>query len=159
MSWPRTDHDEVIRADVTTPPGVLAYPMFEAIGITAFLWIAIGVLDNPQFGFYEPTLRSALVMVWALLLLWRLGLPLIRARRRRAVVTDQRVMIRAGSLRPRIDSIPLYDIHSVRRYKGGLNIAVFGRDRPLYYPHVGKAKKVAEIINSSLPPRRPFARW
>ncbi len=127
------------------PLSTLVFPFLELLLITGVAWIVIGFMDQPE-SIVDTRLRNAVVGVWALLGLWRFVLPLIRSRRQRFVVTNKRILARSGELRPRVDSIPLHQIHSVRRHKGGINVAVYGFDRPVYFPHVGRAKRVEEIL-------------
>lgn len=150
MSWPKLQPGEWVRADVTSPPAVLGFPLLELIAYTGVIWMAVGYLDNPHSPAFDPALRRALVVGWAVLVTWRFVLPLVKTRRRRFVVTDRRVIARADTLRPRVDAIPLRDIHSVRRTKGGLSIAVFGLDRPLYYPHVGKTRRTETELRHAI---------
>ena len=62
------------------------------------------------------------------------------------------IVVRAGAWRARTDSIPFQDIRSVKRRRSGITLAIKGYDRPLYFPDVPRAKKVTQMIESSLPP-------
>ena len=106
----------------------------------------------------DPQLRNAVVLVWLLLAFWRFGLPLLKSRRRRFVVTDQRLVVRAGEFRSRTDSIPFRDIRSVQRRRNGIYLAIVGYQRPLYFPDVPRAKRVTAMIEESLPPA-PARYW
>lgn len=140
--------DEVVRADVTAPASSLFFPFLELLLVTGLSWIAIGYLDQP--GSQMPVeIRNGVVLFWALLAVWRFVLPLIRARRSRFVVTNQRVLVRAPTLRSRVDSIPLRQIHSVGRRRRDLSVSVWGLDRPLYFPGVPKAKRIEQLIRAS----------
>lgn len=158
MGWPKLQPGEWVRADVTSPPAVLGFPLLELIAYTGLIWMGIGYLDNPYGVFSDPLLRQGLVLLWAVLVIWRFVLPLAKARRRRFVVTDRRIIARSDSLRPRVDSIPLRDVHSVRRVKGGLSVAVFGFDRPLYFPNVGKVRKTETAVKHALEDARYLPR-
>ncbi|QGU03890.1 PH domain-containing protein [Corynebacterium comes] len=142
---------EVVRADLTSPLRVLTFPVLELILVTGLSWMLIGWLDQPGMA-VDPQLRNTIVLIWAVLALWRFVLPLFKARRRRFVVTDRRIVVRAGALRARTDSIPFRDIRSVKRRRSGITLAITGYDRPLYFPDVPRAKKVTAMIESSLPP-------
>lgn len=142
---------EFARADMCASISTLLFPFLELVLITGICWIVIGFMDQPG-SLFDVNLRNAVVGLWALLALWRFGLPLVRSRRQRFVVTNKRVLTRSGELRNRVDSIPLRQIHSARRYKGGISLAVLGVERPLYFPHVGRAKKVEQILRSSAEP-------
>lgn len=142
---------EVVRADLTAPAHTLFFPFLELLLITALCWMAIGFMDQPG-SMWDVNLRNGVVGLWAVLSFWRFGLPVIRARRRRFIVTNQRVIARAGSLRSRVDSIPLQQIHSVWRRRRGISIAIQGYDRPLFFPNVPRAKRVEKLIGGSLRP-------
>lgn len=142
---------EVVRADLTSPMRTLTFPVLELILVTGLSWMLIGWLDQPGMG-TDPQLRNAVVLIWAALAFWRFVLPLLKARRRRFVVTDRRIVVRAGAWRARTDSIPFQDIRSVKRRRSGITLAIKGYDRPLYFPDVPRAKKVTQMIESSLPP-------
>ncbi|RSZ61808.1 PH domain-containing protein [Corynebacterium hylobatis] len=146
----RPDEGEVVRADLTSPLRTLTFPVLELILVTGLSWMLIGWLDQPGME-VESQLRNAVVIIWAALSLWRFGLPLLRARRQRFVVTDRRIVVRAGALRSRTDSIPLRDIRSVKRRRNGISLAIAGYDRPLHFPDVPRAKRVAGLIENSLP--------
>ncbi|WP_027004563.1 PH domain-containing protein [Corynebacterium halotolerans] len=148
----RPGEGEVVRADVTSPLRSLTFPVLELILITGLSWILIGWLDRPE-AVVDMQLRNGVVVVWFLLALWRFGLPLLRSRRRRFIVTDRRIVVRDGALRSRVDSIPLRDVRAVSRRRRGISLAISGFARPLYFPDVPKTKKVAGLIESSLPPR------
>lgn len=141
----RIGEDEVVLADVTAPLSTLMFPLLELIVITGISWIAIGWMDTHQA---DPTLRNALVAFWGVLALWRFVWPVIRARRRRFVVTDRRVLARGR--RGAIDSVPLHQIHTARRSKGGITLGVYGFGRPLYFEQVGKTRKVEKVLNANV---------
>jgi hypothetical protein len=146
----RPAEGEVVRADLTSPLRTLTFPVLELILVTGLSWMLIGWLDQPGME-ADPQLRNAVVISWVVLSAWRFGLPLVRARRQRFVVTDRRLVVRAGSLRSRTDSIPLRDIRSVKRRRNGISLAIAGYDRPLHFPDVPRAKKVTALIENSLP--------
>ncbi|GAB3942003.1 hypothetical protein GCM10028828_07800 [Corynebacterium tapiri] len=143
---------EQVRADLTSSPRVMVFPVIELVATTGLLWMAIGFLDSPASPFPDQ-LRNLFVVAWMLAVLLRFVVPLVRARRRRFIVTNRRVIARQAQLRGRVDSIPFADIHSVRRRKGGLSVAILGQPAPLFYPEVPKSRRVEEMINRSLPPR------
>lgn len=157
MGLMRLGPDEWVRADMTAPARTLVFPFLETVATTGVLWMAIGYLDNPSVAWSEPILRNLLVAVWALLFVVRFLVPVLKARRKRFIVTNHRVIARAPGLRSKVDSIPLRQIHSARRYRGGISVAVFGLDRPVYFPEVPKTKKMEAMIAQSLRalPRQP----
>lgn len=136
--------DEVVLADVSAPITTLVFPLLEAVVITGVVWIAIGWFDvNTEL---DPLMRNLIVCTWVLLVVWRFIVPISRARRRRFVVTDRRVLSRGP--RGAVDSIPRQHIHSARRAKGGISLSVYGFERPVFFDQVGKPKQLEKIINS-----------
>ncbi|SDS39509.1 hypothetical protein SAMN04488539_1590 [Corynebacterium timonense] len=136
---------EVVLADTCEPTSGLVFPLLESIVLTGVCWIVIGWMDvNP----IDPFFRNLVVVVWLVLLVTRFVRPVVAARRRRFLVTNQRVMARSG--RGGVDSIPLDHIHSAQRSRAGLTLWVRGYDRPLFYPAVGRAKKVQKVLNGQL---------
>jgi len=153
----RPGRGEVVRADLTAPLHTLTFPVLELILITGLCWMGIGWLDQPG-QVIDIQLRNGAVLLWALLVLWRFVLPLLRARRRRFMLTDRRIIVRAGTFTSRVDSIPLRDIRAIQRRRNAISLAILGHERPLYFPYVPRAKKVTAMIESSLPPA-PVRYW
>ncbi|OEY13419.1 hypothetical protein A0K93_05475 [Corynebacterium sp. BCW_4722] len=142
----RVREDEVVLADVTAPLSALTFPLAELIVITGVAWMAVGWMDvTPHV---DPAVRNLVVAVWAVLALWRFIGPLIAARRRRFVVTDKRILARGR--RGAVDSIPHRQIHSARRERGGITVAVYGYERPIHFEQVGKARAVEKVIAAQL---------
>ncbi|UIZ92604.1 hypothetical protein JZY91_02035 [Corynebacterium sp. CNCTC7651] len=141
---------EVVLADVSAPLSTLIFPLLELIVITGIAWIAIGWMDvTPGV---EPFVRNAVVLVWLLLALWRFGVPVVRSRRRRFLVTDHRILARGRS--GGVDSIPHRQIHSVGREHGGITVAIYGYERPIHFEQVGKTRAVERVIGEQLAYRR-----
>ena len=134
---------EVKRADVSAPYRSLVFPLLELILFTGILWIAIGWLDVN----YVSPLRNALVLLWGLLALWRFVVPVIRARRKRFIVTNRRVLAREGK---REASVPLGDIAGVRKRRGGISLAIRGYDRAMYFPDLPKPRKLERVIDQAM---------
>ncbi|WP_394286805.1 hypothetical protein, partial [Corynebacterium kefirresidentii] len=109
MGLMKMGQGEIKRADVSAPFRALIFPFLELVLITGLLWIAIGWCDVQAV---DPMLRNGLVAVWALLGIWRFLIPLYKARRKRFIVTNRRVIAREGR---NIDSIPLQDIRGARK--------------------------------------------
>ncbi len=142
----KVGEDEVVLADVTAPLSALTFPLLELIVITGVAWMAIGWMDvTPHV---DPMLRNIVVAVWAVLALWRFVGPLVTARRRRFVVTDKRILARGR--RGAVDSIPFRQIHSARRERGGITVAVYGYERPIHFEQVGKTRAVEKVLSSQL---------
>lgn len=142
----QTHDGEQVLVDVCAPLSTLTFPLMELIVITGVAWIAIGWMDvTPGI---DPALRNLVVALWALLALWRFVGPLVASRRRRFMLTDRRILARGR--RGAVDSIPLEQIHSARRVKGGISVAVYGYDRPLVFDQVGKARAVDKALQKAL---------
>ena len=141
MGLMKMGRSEVVRVDMTAPFRALIFPFLELILITGVAWMGIGWADVHGL---DRNLRNGIVLIWALLSLWRFGMPLYRARRRRFIVTNLRVIAREGG---HIDSIPLQDIRGARRRRGGISLAIHGYERPMYFSSIPRAKRVEEILN------------
>lgn len=142
----RVGEDEVVLADVCAPLSSLTFPLLELVALTGVAWMAIGWMDvTPHI---DPGMRNIVVLIWAMLALWRFVLPLVSSRRRRFVVTDKRVLARGR--RGAVDSIPLRQIHSVRRERGGLWVALYGYAQPVRFDRVGKTRAVEKVLQSQL---------
>jgi len=142
---------EIVLADVCAPLSSLTIPLLEVIMLTGVAWMAIGWMDvTPGV---DSLLRNAVVGVWALIVLWRFVGPVMASRRRRFVVTDKRILARGK--RGAVDSIPHRQIHSVRRHRGGISVAVYGYDRPIYFERVGKSRAVEKVLQAQLQPPLP----
>lgn len=150
MSKFRVGREERVLVDLTSSLHSLTFPVLELILITGLFWIGLGYLDRPDVE-AAMELRNAVVVLWAGLATWRFLLPLVRSRRRRFMVTDRRVVVRAGRFRARVDSIPLHQIYRVNRRRNRISLAIAGYDRPLYFRDIPKAKKAVATIERSLP--------
>ena len=151
MSIVKMGRGEVKHVDVTAPYRALLWPVLELILITGISWIAIGWLDvqvNNQG--LDVALRNAVVALWAGLSVWRFVLPVVRMRRKRFIVTNQRVIARAPTLQGQTDSIPLGDIVGVRRRRGGISLAIRGYDRAIHFPDVPRTKRIEKLLNQQL---------
>ncbi|AKK10507.1 hypothetical protein [Corynebacterium uterequi] len=148
MRLPALLDGEFVRLDYTAPASVMVFPLLEFLAITGVVWMAIGFVDNPTTMSFDPAVRAALVALWTGLGTWRFALPLLRARRQRIILTNRRLILRPPRFGARADIIPLAQIHSVRKHRSGLSIAVYGLDRPLFVPDVPRAKRTAQLIES-----------
>ncbi|MGP6173803.1 PH domain-containing protein [Corynebacterium sp. A21] len=157
MSGFQLEPGEQVRIDLTSPLSSLTFPVLELILITGLCWMGIGYFDRPDLAGTIPLdLRNAVVVIWLLLATWRFLLPVARSRRRRFVVTDQRVIVRAGTFQAKADSIPMHQIQGVNRRRNRISLVLGGFERPLYFRDVPKAKKVATVINQSMGINRPL---
>ncbi|WJY96930.1 hypothetical protein [Corynebacterium fournieri] len=146
----RVGGDEVVLADVCAPISSLTIPLLEVVAVTGVAWMAIGWMDvTPHV---DAGMRNIVVLVWALLVLWRFVLPLVASRRRRFILTDKRILARGR--RGAVDSIPLRQIHSVRREHGGLQVAVYGYAQPVVFERVGRTRAVEKAVQRALTGQR-----
>lgn len=142
----KVGEDETVLADVCAPLSSLTFPLLELVAVTGLAWMAIGWMDvTPHF---DPAMRNIVVAIWAILVVWRFVAPLVSSRRRRFVVTDKRVLARGR--RGAVDSIPLRQIHSVRRESGGLWVALYGYAQPVRFDDVGKTRAVEKTLRALL---------
>ncbi|MDO4686503.1 MAG: hypothetical protein Q4A92_08115 [Corynebacterium sp.] len=129
--------------DVTAPLRAMIRPVAESLVLTAVFWIAVGYLDRDATVVYSW--RNLVVLAWALCLIWRLVLPLIRQRRRRFTVTDKEVLMRGDGLFSRTTSIPLQAVHGAGRYRDVITLHTYYG--PVYVRGVPKAKRITDTIN------------
>ena len=155
--------NENVLVDMTAPLTALVFPFLEVVLLTGVAWMGIGWLDNPYnlpepaTGVFEPVLlHNSVVTVWLLLVVWRFVLPLLRSRKQRFIVTDQRIVARPANLTAKVDSIPLGQVLDVARRRKGISLAVRGFSYPLYFGGVPKSKKVVGAINAALHPSPYF---
>lgn len=109
--------DEQVLVDMTAPNSNLVFPFLEVVLLTGLAWMGIGWLDNPHnlaqlnTGLLDPALlHNSVVVVWMLLVIWRFVLPLLRNRKQRFIVTNQRIVARPAKLTAKVDSIPLHQV-------------------------------------------------
>ena len=155
--------DEQVLVDMTAPNSNLVFPFLEVVLLTGLAWMGIGWLDNPHnlpqlnTGLFDPALlHNAVVAVWMLLVVWRFVLPLLRNRKQRFIVTNQRIVARPAKLTAKVDSIPLHQVLDVARRRKGISLAVRGFSYPLYFGGVPKSKKVVSEIKNALHPSPYF---
>lgn len=152
---------ERVYVDMTSSLGALTFHVLEAIAITGVVWIAIGAVDTGllyDWGVVDPMpVRSGLLIFWLLLLLWRLVLPTWRARRKRFMVTNRRLVVRQDKISAHVSELPLADITQVGRGKRGqIVVHAWGRPRPLVFAGVPRSKRVVEETQrcvDAVPPR------
>lgn len=128
---------------MTASFGALLFPAVEALFLTMVCWIAIGWADAQTL----PDLHNGIVALWFFLLMWRLVLPILRARRQRFALTNQRIIVRAPGFGTREDTIPLTHVRRAYRRRGQLYLDVAGFSQPMIFRDVPRPKKVAEEIN------------
>ncbi|MGI0541410.1 hypothetical protein KIP68_03715 [Corynebacterium aquatimens] len=133
---------------MSPPAWQMVRPILEVLAATALFWLAIGFLDRPSTG-VDVLIRNCVVAAWAIVVLWRFLLPLLRTRGQRFVVTNRRIVALSGTSN-KVDSIPLAQIRSVHCYRGGLNVGLIGYPAPVYFKKVGRVRRVEELINRQL---------
>ncbi|MDO5097637.1 MAG: PH domain-containing protein [Corynebacterium sp.] len=142
---------EKVLVDVTSPFSALTHPVLELIVITGVLWMIIGYIDAPGSAWADNLmLRNGLVLVWALLALWRFVLPVMRLRSRRLVVTNQRVTIRIAGLGRSVHTFPMHVVRDVARKRSTIYLAISGNDRPVVINDVPHAKRVLLEIQKAI---------
>lgn len=149
---------EVVRADLTAPLRTLTFPALELFAITGAWWIGIGWIDAGHLPL-DVHQRNLLVLGWMLVVCWRFLLPLVRSRRQRFIITNQRILVRAPKLRAPLDSIALRDVRGARRTRRGIALSLVGYQRPLFFPDVPKAKKAVALIEESRPAWPSVREW
>ena len=155
--------DEQVLVDMIAPNSNLVFPFLEVVLLTGLAWMGIGWLDNPHnlaqlnTELLDPALlHNSVVAVWMLLVVWRFVLPLLRNRKQRFIVTNQRIVARPAKLTAKVDSIPLHQVLDVARRRKGISLAVRGFSYPLYFGGVPKSKKVVGEIKNALHPSPYF---
>ena len=142
---------EVIYVNLTTPVLRHTYVVLRAVLVTGVIAIAVGYLDA-HFGAdvgADPTaafFRQLLLGLWAIVMLFGLVLPVVKKQRRRIIVSDRRLLLRAPGLRGAVTDIPLENILGVTRHGQDVHVQVLGSRRPLVIQRVPKAKKFCESV-------------
>ena len=141
---------EVVFADMTCPFSTLAYPVLELVVITGLAWMGIGYLDSPNVPWIvDMNLRNGVVGLWAILVVLRFLLPVVRLRRRRLLVTNRRVTIRNAGFRGASYTIPLNAVREVGRRRSTILLSVRGHDRPVLISEVPRTRKVQAQIEAA----------
>ncbi|MDO5077186.1 hypothetical protein [Corynebacterium sp.] len=126
--------------DVTSPLRAMAMPVVEMLAFTAAFWMLVGFLDRDFYPW-----RNLVVLVWALCVLWRFVLPLLKQRRRRLTVTDTEIRVRNPGLFSRTMTIPMRVVRGAGRHRDMLTLHT--QAGPVYVTGVPKAKRIADTIN------------
>lgn len=124
----------------------MIYPILESIIYTGLCWMLIGYIDAYFSPLVASSAHNVVLGIWVFLFLVRSIVPIIRLRRRKIMVTDQRVILHNAAIRGNWESIPLQDVRDVARKRKDIYLAVAGHDRSIYLPKVPKAKKVVEVL-------------
>lgn len=151
MAGIRLQQGEEVRVDVTAPLTRLMLPVCELLLITGLCWMGIGFLDKSALDpNNDPTMRNGVVLLWAVLSCWRFALPVVRARKERIIVTNQRIILRAPGLMGAKESIPFHAVRYIGRIRKNISLAVAGYSRPILLPNVAKAKYVVNEIEQHI---------
>ncbi|MBZ8176846.1 hypothetical protein GP475_03080 [Corynebacterium poyangense] len=149
---------EQVQADLTAPLRTMVFPVLELVAMTGIFWIGIGWLDRGIVA-VDMQQRNLVVLLWMALVVWRFIVPLLRSRRQRFILTNHRILVRAPKLRAPLDSIALRDVRGAARRRGGISLAVAGYRRPMFFPQIPRAKKVAAMIETHAPYCQQIATW
>lgn len=125
--------------------------VWEAIVATALAWVAIGFVDRNSYG-PQPhiagiTAHNLLLLIWLLVLILRLVIPVITARRKRFLVTNHRIYAKSSNFGAPPTEIPLRSVYGATWNRKTLAVSVAGRDRPVSFYGLPKAKATARVIN------------
>lgn len=138
-----------VRVDVTSPLRALIVPAAELIALTGVVWILLGFIDAGSIPVDTRT-RNWIVGLWATFGGLRFVLGVLRARRRRIILTNQRLLVRNAGLRGSTTEIPLPSIREMYRHRGTISLSIHGHDRLLVLPKVPKAKKVHVALSQEI---------
>ena len=148
---------EHVLVDVRAPLREMIFPFLETVLVTGVLWIVIGWFDAADAGRYgvgplrlPPEWRNGFVFLWAVLVVWRFVLPLLRKRRRRMIVTDHRIIFRADGFRARPRTLAISAVTWAEKERGLLAVYLRDSDLPVYYSGLPKIRKIARMINDPL---------
>lgn len=142
---------ETVVADLVAPLHTLTFPVLETILLTAVFFGGLGVVDRYEIaaalGTNAAPLRLILLGCWAVGVIWRLVVPLWRSRRRRVLVTDQRLVARPARITGRADTIGCAYIQGAARTRGGrVAVTVVGSATPIILDQVPRPKRLAQVI-------------
>lgn len=149
MAFPQDELDpgEEVLLDLNPVFGRLVLPWLELILVTGVTWLLIGVIDGPLIAAGDlGWLRRVLLAAWAGLVAWRAVAPVAAWLGERTVVTDRRVLLRRGWLRPRVVVIDRAAIRAVDRRGADLELRVDPWGPPLALRDVPGARRVARLL-------------
>ncbi|WP_448852054.1 hypothetical protein [Corynebacterium sp. 335C] len=149
MPFPYDEMDpgEEVLLDVNPVFTDLVRPMVELAVITGVIWLLVGFIDGPYIGDGDLRgLRAMLLTAWPLLLAWRVGAPVLGWLGRRLVVTDRRLILRRGIVRPDIVVVDLRSVRGVGRRGSVLEVSTGPWRPPLVIEGVPGSRRVARVI-------------
>ncbi|MDO5030514.1 MAG: PH domain-containing protein [Corynebacterium sp.] len=150
MAFPYDELDprEVILLDTNPTFGRLIWPLLELMVITGVCWLLIGFIDSPNIAPGDMQgVRQLLMLAWLLLILWRVVRPVFRWLGERFVLTDRRIILRRGVLRPQVVSIDLRSVRAVNRKGAVLYLHTRHYGPPLAVEDIPSTRKVAKLVS------------
>lgn len=146
--WDYLDADEEVIIDTNPTFSGIVWPLIELMAITGIVWLLIGFIDkDPATAANLAFIRTILMLVWALLLVRRVAVPVLRWLRERFILTDRRILLRHGLIRTDVSSIDLRSVRGVRRQGSDLLFATYGYGGPITVPNIPSSRKVAKMVN------------
>lgn len=150
MAFPYDELDprEIVLLDTNPTFGRLVWPLLELMVITGVCWLLIGFIDSPAIAPGDmQSVRQLLIIAWPLLVFWRVARPVLRWLGERFVLTDRRIILRRGVLRPQVMSIDLRSVRAVNRKGGVLYLHTRSYGPPLAVEDVPSTRKVAKLVS------------
>lgn len=146
--WDEMDDDEDVLLDVNPAFARLTWPLVELALITGVIWLLIGFIDSPRIAPGDLAgLRDFLLIMWPILVAWRVAKPGLEWLGERFVLTDRRIILRRGLLRPRVVTVDLRTVRGVERRGNVLQVRVSPFGSPMAIRDVPSARKVAKMVN------------
>ena len=149
MAFPYDEMEpgEVALLDVNPVFSRLVRPLVDLVVVTGVIWLLIGFIDGPYIGDGDLAgMRATLMLAWPVLLAWRVGGPVLDWLGRRLVVTDRRLLLRRGIVRPEITSIDLRSIRAVDRRGSMLAVSTRYWREPLVIEGVPGSRRVVRAL-------------
>ena len=150
MAFPDDELDtrEAILLDTNPTFGRLVWPLLELMVITGVCWLLIGFIDGPAIAPGDlQGVRQLLLFAWLGLILWRVVRPVLVWLGERFVLTDRRIILRRGIVRPQVVSIDLRSVRAVNRKGGVLYLHTRSFGPPLAVEDIPSSRKVAKLVS------------
>lgn len=150
MAFPESELDprEVILLDTNPTFGRLVWPLLELMVVTGVCWLLIGFIDGPAIAAGDMQgVRQLLMIAWVVLVAWRVAKPVLGWLGERFVLTDRRIILRRGILRPQVVSIDLRSVRAVNRKGGVLYLQTRSFGPPLAVEDIPSSRKVARMVS------------
>jgi uncharacterized membrane protein YdbT with pleckstrin-like domain len=104
---------------------LLAVPVLTLLAATTIAGVLGGLAQSNLDGIARTVAEAAVLVAWAVIVIWRFGIPLVRWSTTHFIVTDRRVLVRYGVLRRSGVDIPLNRISNVQ-FRHGLMDRILG---------------------------------